>query len=118
VNVQSGKAIEARSGKDAEGNYIQVSSKNGNLSQRWRIIYLDAKKAEPKSGFDKKFGFHRNRPFFIVSRMASRRVIEATGGRKLVIKTKASKRNAQLWYFDHMTKTIKSQQWKDKSFDI
>lgn len=116
--MQNGKAIEARGGKDVEGQSIQVSTKNGNLSQRWRIVYLDSKQAEPKTGFDKRFGFHRNRPFFIVSRLPNRRVIEATGGRNLVIKTKTSNRNAQLWYFDYLTKTIKSKQWSNKSFDI
>ena len=35
---------------------------------------------------NKDFGFHMNRPFYIVSRLPMRRVIQVVGGRNLVLK--------------------------------
>jgi len=119
VNVQNGKCIDVKNGKDAEGQQVTVSKQAEGLNQKWRIVYLDSKKAEPKTGYDKVSGFYRNRPFFIISRLPARRALEVVGGRNLVIKTKADKtRNSQLWYFDYKSKTIKSKQHEGKSIDI
>jgi len=85
--------LDVHGGKDEEGRKVIVWKRHNGLNQRWRVVYLDDKKAEPTTGLDKDSGFYRNRPFFIVSRMNAHRVIEVTGGRNLVIKTKASGRN-------------------------
>jgi hypothetical protein len=50
--------------------------------------------------------------------MGSGRAIEVTGGRNLVLKWKQWNRTSQQFYFDNKTKTIKSQQYKDRSLDI
>ena len=71
-----------------------------------------------KGGLQSEFGFHIGRPFYIITAMGSGRAIEVTGGRNLVLKTKKYNHVAQQFYFDNATKTIKSQQYKDRSIDI
>jgi hypothetical protein len=66
----------------------------------------------------KDFGFHIGRPFYIITAMASGRAIEVTGGRNVVLKWKKYNSVSQQFYFDNATKTIKSQQYKDRSLDI
>lgn len=41
-------------------------------------------------------------------------------GTNLIMKTRVEgeKDDGQLWYFDHLTRTIKSQKFKGKSIDI
>jgi hypothetical protein len=46
------------------------------------------------------------------------RFVEVVGGRNVVLKTFSKDRRAQQFVFDTKSKTIKSYQWKDKSFDI
>lgn len=54
-------------------------------NQRWNIVYLDQKAKEQTKGLNKQFGFHINRPFYIVSKMTMGRVVEANGGNTLKI---------------------------------
>ena len=50
--------------------------------------------------------------------MMFHRVIELVGATNIVIKRYSKNRTAQQFYFDGATKTIKSQQYKDRSLDI
>lgn len=50
--------------------------------------------------------------------MTSGRAIEVVGGRNLVIRSKKAGNEAQLFFFDNGSKTIKSQLFKDRSIDI
>lgn len=93
VNVQDKRVLDVRSGKDKEGQQVLIWKRHNGLNQRWKVVYLDDKKPEPTTGFDKDSGFHRNRPFYIVSRLPARRVIELTGGRNLKIKARAAGRD-------------------------
>jgi hypothetical protein len=72
--------------------------------------YLDEKKPAPTKGINEDFGLHRNRPFFLVSRMFFHRVAR-TDSNNLTLVTLASNRKnlQQQFYFDETTKTIKSQ---------
>jgi hypothetical protein len=47
-----------------------------------------------------------------------KRVIECIGGGNVVIKRYTKGRVGQQFYFDGVSKTVKSQQWKDRSLDI
>jgi hypothetical protein len=118
VNVQNKHVLDVQSGRDVEGQNIITYKRHNGLNQRFVILYTDQKKAEPTSGMDDDFGFYRNRPFYIVSRLPKRRVLTVVSGRNLVIKTKKAKHTNQLFYFDHLTKTIKSQQYRGRSLDI
>jgi hypothetical protein len=82
----NGKAITVSDNKDAEGQGVIVNNNSNQASQRWKIIYLDkAAKTETK-GLNEEFGFHINRPFYLVSEMPFNRVIEMLGGTNLVLK--------------------------------
>jgi hypothetical protein len=59
-----------------------------------------------------------SRPFYIRSRMPMRRVVECISANNLVIRRYVKNRVAQNFFFDGVSKTIKSQQWKHVSMDI
>jgi len=83
VNPTNNKVLEVTSSKDEEGQLVQVGNRNGNkttnVNQRWKIIYVDQADKIRTKGFNKEFGFHINRPFYIRSRMPMQRVAEMHG---------------------------------------
>jgi hypothetical protein len=73
------KVLDVSASKDEEGQAVIVSKKNektkeGAANQKWKVIYLDKAEAIRSKGFNKDFGFHINRPFYIRSRMPMKRV--------------------------------------------
>jgi hypothetical protein len=78
------------------------------LNQKWDIVYVDQWKAAPGKGeLNEDFGLYVERPFHIVSQLASRRYVDIIDRRNIVIKTPNSY-DTQVWYFDQKSKTIKS----------
>jgi hypothetical protein len=69
-------------------------------------------------GLHEDYGFHINRPFYIVTKMGSGRAIEVQEGGNLVLKWKKYGGISQQFFFDNVSKTIKSKQYPDKSLDI
>ena len=118
VNVKNKKVLDVSGNRDVEGQKVHLWRRHNGPNQRWRIVYLDKKGKEPTKGLWRNFGFYINRPFFIMSRMPMRRVIEVVGGRNLVIKNLVRSRRTQQWTFDWRSKTIKSVQYRGRSFDI
>jgi hypothetical protein len=92
--------------------------RHGKVNQQWKIVYVDEAKPEQSKGLDEEFGFHINRPFYLRSRLPMQRVAEAVGANNVVLKRYAKGRIAQQFYFDGVSKTLKSQQWKTHSLDI
>lgn len=90
---------------------------NGHINQKWKVVYLKDMKKQQTKGLNNRWGFHINRPFYIVSRMPARRVIEVVRGRNLVIRTKNNKATQQ-FYFDQKSKTVMSVAYKGKVLDI
>jgi hypothetical protein len=80
INVKNKKALDVKGGKDAEGQTVWVWKRHNGKNQKWRILYTADKGAERTSGENKNFGFDINEPFFVVSRMPMRRVIETNSG--------------------------------------
>jgi len=84
---------------------------NGN-NQRWKITYVDTVKTVHGEGIgterDATFGFFANRPFYLRSRMPGRRAVEVVGGRNLVLRKIEKDRETQMFFWDSVTKTIKS----------
>jgi hypothetical protein len=68
--------MDVSGGKDAEGQNVQVWNRHNGVNQRWKIVYLDEADKEATKGLNKDFGLFVNKPFFIVSRMPMKRVIE------------------------------------------
>jgi hypothetical protein len=71
-----------------------------------------------KGDHDSDFGFKVGLPFYLRSRMPMQRVMEAVGANNIVIKRWVKNRTAQQFYFDPISKTVKSQQWKAYSMDM
>jgi hypothetical protein len=70
------------------------------------------------SGLDKDFGFRVGELFYLRSRMPMQRVMEAVGANNVVLKQWTKNRVAQQFFFDGVSKTIKSQQWKGRSMEF
>jgi len=84
MNVQNKKCFDVDGGKDAEAQNVHAWPKHNGANQRWTILYLEDKDEARTSGMG-DFGFKINEPFYIVSRMPFKRVVELTGS-NLVIK--------------------------------
>lgn len=110
--------FDVNGGADKEGNDVIVWTKHNGLNQRWKIIYLDEKADEPTTGIDQDSGLYRNRPFYVISRLAKHRALTVKHGHQLRIAKKVKDAPSQLFYFDHLTRTIKSKQYTGKSISI
>jgi len=69
-------------------------------------------------GKNEDFGFHVNRPFYIVSRLPMWRVVQAQGNNNIALNRWVKNRAAQQWWFDPVSKTIRSQHWKNYCMEI
>jgi hypothetical protein len=118
VNWQNNKVIDVQGNKDEEGRPVIVNNNNNGKNQKWKIIYLDQAEKTQTSGLNEEFGFHINRPFYLVSELPFNRVAECIGANNIVIKRYAKGRVAQQFYFDEVSKTIRSQQWKNYALEI
>jgi hypothetical protein len=118
VNVQNKKVLDVSGNRDVEGQNCIVWNRHNGANQRWRIVYVDSINDKTGKGLNRDFGFYGNRPFYIRSKLPMQRFVEVVGGRNVVLKTFSKDRRAQQFVFDTKSKTIKSYQWKDKSFDI
>jgi len=85
-----------------------VHAQTKGLEQKWKVVYVDkAPKTETK-GLNEEFGFHINRPFYIVSELPFNRVAESIGANNITLKRWRKNVLAQQWYFDEVSKTIRS----------
>jgi hypothetical protein len=122
VNPTNNKVLEVNASKDEEGHKVEMNNRNGNnannANQRWKIVYVDQAAKIRTKGFNKEFGFHINRPFYLKSRMPMGRVAECHGANNVWLKRWRKNVNAQQWYFDEVSKTLKNNHWKSHSLDI
>jgi len=79
VNIQNNKCLDIHGGKDEEGRKVIVWNKHNGDNQKWTVVYVDKAAKIQSKGLHKDFGFHVNRPFYIVSRLPFHRVIEMIG---------------------------------------
>jgi hypothetical protein len=86
---EKGKVMDIQSGLDQENQNIIVSTKNGKISQRWKIVYVEDYEDEPTKGeMNTKFGLYVERDFHIVSAMASKKYLDLdNSNRYAVVKT-------------------------------
>ena len=114
---ERGKVLDINGNVDAENRNIEMHHKHGRVNQQWDVIYADEYPNEPIKGeLNKEFGLYVQRDFFIVSEMASHRYLQYINTSEVVIKTPNAQKR-QLWYFDQVSKTIKTRV-NNKSFDI
>lgn len=114
-----GGVMEVQSNKDAENVNIGIGKRRNTLNQRWEITYANKLVIDityKKGELNKQFGLYVERQFSVVSRMSSRRYLDIVGN-KIVIKRRNGF-NSQKWFFDQNTRTIKSVQFRNLSWNI
>jgi hypothetical protein len=104
--------------KDLEGQKIVSWNKHNGANQRWKVLYLDKKSKTETKGLNEEFGFFINRPFYFVSELPFNRVAETPGANNVVLKRWRKNWIRQQFYFDEVSKTIRSQQWKNYALEI
>jgi len=67
---------------------------------------------------NEEFGFHINRPFYLVSQLPMNRVAECIGANNIVIKRYKPNVTQQQFVFDEVTKTIRSKTWSNYALEI
>jgi len=83
------KVLDVHGGVDAESRKIIVWTKHGKINQQWDVIYVDDWKGDPVKGeLNERFGLYVERPFYIVSKLASGRYIDLINNKNFVIKTR------------------------------
>jgi len=116
--MQNKKALDVAGSKDVEGQQVLVWGKHDGANQKWKVIYLDKAQKVPTSGFSEEFGFHINRPFYLRSRLPMHRVAECHGANNIWLKRWRKNVTAQQYFFEPVSKTIRSQQWKNYAMEI
>lgn len=118
VNCKTGNAFDVAGASDSEGANVNTYKLMDKANQRWKIIYVDEADKDATKGFNKEYGFQINKPFYIVSTLPQKRVVEAIGGNNLVIKSLRRNDEGQQFTWDAVSKTIKNVKWSDKSVTI
>jgi len=67
---------------------------------------------------NEEFGFHINRPFYLVSELPFNRVMEMHGNANVWLKRWRNNAKGQQFWFDEVTKTVRNNQWKNYCLDI
>jgi hypothetical protein len=80
-------------------------------------IFFIYSSAETK-GLNEEFGFHINRPFYIVSELPFNRVAEMHGNTQVNLKRWRKNTRQQQWWFDEVSKTVRNNYWKNYALDI
>jgi hypothetical protein len=118
INWTNSKALSVDGSKDLEGQAVVVDGNKNRADQRWKVVYLDkAAKTETK-GLNEEFGFHINRPFYLVSELPFNRVAECIGANNIVLKRWRNNVTQQQFFFDEKSKTIRSKTWTNYAMDI
>jgi hypothetical protein len=87
-NIQNKEVLDVIAGQDIEGQRCSFYKRHGGKNQRWRIVYVDEAPKPSTKGMNKEFGFYINRPFYIVSKLPMRRVLDIQGGRNVDLQSR------------------------------
>jgi hypothetical protein len=118
VNIYNNRVLDVHGGNDKEGQIVFKYGRHNGANQKWEILYLDEKDKEPETGLDEDSGLYRNRPFYLISRLPKHRALTVSHGRYLRISDKKKDNPHQIFYFDHLTRTVKSKAYTAKSWSI
>jgi len=111
-------ALDVTGSKDDEGAAVGVANSTNQKNQRWKVVYLDKAAKTATKGLNKEFGFHINRPFYLVSQLPFNRVAECIGANNIVIKRWRKNVTQQQFFFDEVSKTIRSKTWTNYAMEI
>lgn len=118
ANLNKKDVLDVYQGKDKEGNMVTMYNRHNGANQKWKILYLDEKEEDPSKGLDEDSGLYRNRPFYLVSRLPKHRVLTCKVRGTMGIQDKKKGNKKQEWYFDHLTRTVKSMAYTGQSLSI
>jgi len=107
-NVKNNLVFDVDGNKDEEARNVHMHKRHNGSNQRWKVVYLDKAEAILTKGLDEDFGFHRNRPFYIRSRLPFQRIVQCHGAVHVRINRWKKNNKTQQFYFDAKTKTIRS----------
>jgi len=97
---------------------VQVHPRHNGANQRWKVLYLDKKAKTETKGLNEEFGFHINRPFYIVSELPFNRVAEMHGNTQVTLRRWRNNTRQQQWWFDEVKKVVRNNYWKNYALDI
>jgi hypothetical protein len=86
INFQQNNKVLSTSAQDKEGQPIGVQNNRKATEQKWRVVYLDKADKTETEGLNEEFGFHINRPFYIVSELPFNRVAEMHGNTAVTLR--------------------------------
>ena len=118
INIRNNKALDVSGGKDEEGQAVIVYGNHGKVNQQWSVTYVDKAEKDETKGLNEEYGFYINRPFYIRSRLPMQRVLQCHGANNVLMSRYVKNNLGQQFFFDEVSKTVKSQQWKTHSLDI
>ena len=118
VNIRNKKCLDVHGGKDEEGRKVIVWNKHNGANQRWTVVYVDQAAKIKSTGLVKDFGWHANRPFYMVSRLPFHRVAETIGANNITIKRWRKGAAAQQFWFNPTSKLIYSNHWKNYCMEV
>jgi hypothetical protein len=108
VNTKS-KVLDVQGGRDAVNTNVAAYPRAKGANQKWKILYVDEAKPDPKKGeYVGSAGLYNLRDFYVISSLPSRRRLDRIGN-NVVIKT-ANGRTSQKWYYDYKNRAINSRQ--------
>lgn len=113
-----GLVLTVEGNRDAEGANVITQKRTNGRNQKWQVLYSDKENDVKEKGRDNAWGLYVNRPFYVFSRGYPGKGIEVVGDRNLALRKFVRNNEAQQFYLDSQTKTIKSQTNKDASWDI
>jgi hypothetical protein len=118
-NIQeTNRCLDVLGNTDKEGQEVKVNNRHNGANQRWKVLYLDKKAKTETKGLNEEFGFHINRPFYLVSELPVNRVAEMHGANNIRLKRWRKNTTAQQFFIDDVTKTIRSNHWKNYCVEI
>ena len=120
IETKAGEVLTVQHHDDNNDRHVIREKKQNQEEdwQMWDIIYTDNVPEGYEDGeFNAKWGFYVGKPFYIVSMWGEERFVDIYDGTNLAIKTRNG-RPSQLWYFDGVTKTIKTKSRAGVSMDI
>lgn len=102
-----GTVLQVHASRDNENERVDFGKKTGKTAQKWKIAYVDEQKKPLRKGdLNEQWGFRIGTSFHIQTAMASRRLLQ-TIGYDVQLKSRNGFKT-QLFYFDNLTKSIRS----------
>jgi hypothetical protein len=117
TNIKDNKVLDVYQGRDAEHQKVITYRRHGKANQKWKIVYTDTT-GKAATGMNDEFGFVIGKPFYLRSRLPFHRVAECQGASNVILKRWRNNQKQQQWYFDGVTKTIRSNYWKNYAMHI